>query len=263
MLKDILLYLDDSPACAARMQLALQLARTHEAGVTGIFITAHEFYQPRQRYEEAKLGEVADLLLRLAADAGVAARCRAIESSVVGVGLREQLLIRHARCTDLVMIGQERNETGAAPEVAEPLVLGAGRPVVIVPDVGKFPTIGTRVLVAWKNGREAARAVNDALPILKRARNVTLLAVSSDGSGADHWDGVVEHLARHGIRADTELMPASSVPLADILLNRAYEGSFDLLVMGAFGTTLHGKMHLGPAAARILREMTLPVLMAH
>jgi len=79
----------------------------------------------------------------------------------------------------------------------------------------------------------------------------------------DPLEGILEHLRHHGIQAITEMRPATSAPPADSLLNLAFEGGFDLLVMGAFYAASRRESQLGPVAAQILREMTVPVLMSH
>lgn len=261
--KDILLYLDDSPACEHRIDTALSLASMHGARVTGLSVVTYGYYQPHYLRTDEKLAAVGALLEAKAGAAGVEARHRSIESNVVGVGVRE-LLIRSSHCSDLVVVGQESRRTTRDVAVVEHLVTGAGRPVLIVPAVGAFPSIGRRVLVAWKNGREAARALHDALPILRRAEQVTLLSVvSGDESSQTQWEAVQEHLQNHGIQTRTELQPVTSATLADSLLNHVCEGGYDLLVMGAYQPVSRRGQQLGAAARQILREMTIPVLMSH
>ena len=265
-IKDILLYLDDSSACLRRMDVALYLARSHAASVTGLSILTHDFYQPgKQRANEAMAANEAALHLRaLAAD--VAVSLRSIESTVVGVSASE-LLICQARCSDLVIVGQESRRPTLASVMVKNLVQGAPCPVLVVPAKGAFPAAGKRVLVAWKNGREAARTLHDALPILRKAEQVTLLAVASGtaagGVEQAEWDGILQYLSSHGIQARGELQPSTSAPLADTLLNYACEGGFDLLIMGALSGESGRDARLGAVASQILREMTVPVLMSH
>ena len=115
--------------------------------------------------------------------------------------------LEHARYADLTIVGQVNSENapaGAAAHLPERLALASGRPVLIVPYVGHYKTIGARVLVAWNRTREAVRAVNDALPMLQLARQVIVLSINpeqgearSNPPGAD----VARHLARHGSRS--------------------------------------------------------------
>ncbi len=262
-IKDILLCLDDSPTCERRIDAALSLAQLLGAKITGLSIVTHGYYQPHYLQTEEKNAAVGSLLMTKAQVAGVEAHSRSIESRVVGVGMRE-LLIRASHCSDLIVVGQESRRAARAEAVIEHLVTGGGRPVLIIPAAGAFTAVGRRVLVAWKNGREAARTLHDALPILQMAEQVTLLTVASgEESRQDQWEGIQEHLRSHGITTDAEVLPVTSAPLADNLLNRACEGGYDLLVMGAYSPGSRGGSQLGKVAGQILREMTIPVFMSH
>ncbi len=87
----------------------------------------------------------------------------------------------HARYADLAIVKQDdpkdRNISQAG-HIVETTLLSSGRPVLVVPYAGDFATLGQNVLVGWKSEREAARAVNDALPLLQQARSVTVLAIN-------------------------------------------------------------------------------------
>lgn len=262
-IKDILLYMDNSPASERRIDVALTLAQRQGARVTGLSIVTYDFYQPHYLRAEEKIAAAGLLLEAKAQAAGVTACCRSIESSVAGVGVRE-ILLRASHCSDLIVVGQESHRTTSPEAVVEHLVIGCGRPVLIVPAVGAVPSVGRRVLVAWKNGREAARALHDALPILQHAEQVTLLAVSAGKELNPYkWSEIQEHLQRHSIKIRLEVQPVTSATLADSLLNHACEGGYDLLVMGAYCPGSRRGSQLGKVAGQILREMTIPVFMSH
>lgn len=265
-IKDILLYLDDSSACLRRIDVALYLAQSHAASVAGLSILTHDFYQPRQQRTSTTMAANEATLRLKAQKADVPLNLRSIESTVEGVSASE-LLVCQARCSDLVIVGQESRRPTLASVVVKKLVQGAACPVLVVPAKKTFPTVGKRVLVAWKEGREAARTLHDALPLLKKAEQITLLAVASatpaGGGERTEWDGILRHLSSHGIQVLTELQPPTSAPLADILLNHACEGGFDLLIMGALSGESGRDVQLGTVASQILREMTVPVLMSH
>jgi len=134
---------------------------------------------------------------------------------------------------------------------------------MIVPYAGSFSGRGQRIMVAWKAGRESTRALNDALPLLQAAREVTLVTVSEAGGEASRSDAICDHLRRHGVPVRTESVPASAMPIADTFLNHAAEQGIDLLVTGAYGYNSKGAPELGRVAAQLLRDMTIPVLMSH
>lgn len=263
-IKDILIYLDDSAPCETRIDAALALAKAHGARVTGQFVHSFGYYQPHYLRTEDTMVSIGTMLESRAEAAGVKGSCRSVESGVIGVEVRE-LLIREAHLSDLVVIGQEPPDTPRSAALVEHLVNGCGRPVLTIPSAGSFSSIGNRVLVAWRDGREATRAMHDALPILERAELVTLVAVASEEESDDYaWEPLLEHLDQHGVTPGRAILPHSTATPADNLLNYACDWGYDLLVMGAYspaGSRRGSK--IGAVADQILREMTLPVFMSH
>ncbi|WP_298439648.1 universal stress protein [Geobacter sp.] len=262
-LRDMFVHVDTSSSCEARLEVAVSLARRHGARLTGLAVLTHGYYEPRSSVADQWMADATGLFGRVTVGAEIETRWRSIDWSVVGTGVPE-ILIRQGYCTDLVVVGQAGEGNRVPADLPQRLVLAAGRPILVVPYAGAFPTVGERVLVAWRAGRESARAVGDALPILRAAREVTLLMIASpetpdDGGGAD----IREYLARHGVNIEVEQASATGIPVGDMLLNRVSEGGHDLLVMGAYTRLTRGVSVLGPVAVQILREMTVPVLMAH
>jgi hypothetical protein len=135
---------------------------------------------------------------------GVAGEWRLVE------GIAAEQVALHARYADLAVIGQEDPDGGppAAGAVIEGALFSSGRPVLVVPYVGRFETVGRRVLIGWDAGREAARAVNDALPLIARAESSTVFAVNPrrgpGGHGAEPGADIAQHLARHGLKVEVE-----------------------------------------------------------
>lgn len=267
VLRNLLLHIDASSASEGRIDLALAIAKQHGASVTGLSVITHAPHEPRQQLMEQQTADQAELFRQKGISAGVPVQWRNVEWGVVGIGMTE-VLIRHSYSTDLVIVGQSggpAQRAGIPADLPQHLLLGSGRPVLVVPHAGRFYSTGGRILVAWKEGREATRALSEALPLLTRAATVRLLTVApADSSGQpDPWAGIREHLGRHGVNVETELVPTTVTPLGDLLLNRVCDEEFDLLVMGAFAHSSQGGVVLGTVAAQILREMTVPVLMAH
>ncbi len=88
----------------------------------------------------------------------------------------------------------------------------------MVPYAGRFETVGRRVLVAWNRSRESARALNDALPILKGASQVTVLSVNPRrGEDANELPGadIALHLARHGVKAEAASTVAEDIDVGN------------------------------------------------
>lgn len=261
--KDILVYIGSSDHCGAVLDAALWLAKKHHAHLTGIHVITHGQYCSQLEGARKRAEEAADLFRKKTWKARVSAEWLCIDWPVVG-DKASQVVNLHAYSKDLVIIGQTDpalRKKEAEPDLPERIILGSGRPVLMVPYAGSFETVGESAMVAWKAGRESSRTVNDAMPLLLNARQVRILALGSSGAG-ESADRVVTHLERHGIKVQRELFTLDEVAVGDVLLNQCWEERCDLLVMGGYTRTSRGVV-LGPVAQHILKHMTTPVLMSH
>jgi nucleotide-binding universal stress UspA family protein len=282
-LKDILLHVDDARGHEARLALAAELARRHEAHLAGVFVIEPvsfgglaspggadfaqvEAIQAIQEQHYAKrraLGERLGADFKSATDrAGVAGEWRVVEGDAA-----TQMTLQ-ARYADLAILGQsDPDHPVFGASVPEAALLGAGRPVLIVPYIGAGDSIGKRVLVAWNASREAARAVNDALPLLAQAGAVTVLSFNPErgigGEGDVPAADVAHHLARHGIKAEAAYTVAEDIGIGELILSRAADLGADLVVMGGYGHSRAREFVLGGATRSMLRHMTVPVLLSH
>jgi nucleotide-binding universal stress UspA family protein len=274
-LKDLLVHVDNDPACRSRIDVAVTLAARHGAHLTGIHAMGWPRFpgyvemelpptflenQRRQLEEQARRAEAH--FQEGVRRGGLLGEWRVAEGDITGS------VRLHARYADLTVVGQGLDLGGAPQELArlpEELALGVGRPVLVVPRYGSFDTVGERVLIAWNGSREATRAVHDALPILKRAAKVTALSIDPEAEPEPRIPGadIALHLARHGIAAEAATTPGGEVAIGDVLLSRAFDLGADLIVMGAYGHARMREMVLGGATRHLLRHMTVPVLMSH
>lgn len=270
-LNSILLHVDSSPGYPARLELAINLAKTHGAHLKGIYVLSHAYYAPRHTAgmteAERKAG---DIFNEKTSQAGISAEWLFVDWSVVGVSVTE-IITMFAYYCDLVIVGQPDHnspDSNTPLDLPERLGLGAGCPILMVPYTGAFTTTGERVMIAWKSGRESARATKDALPILEKARHVSVVTISSSDNH-DHRDeenarSICSRLARHSVNAGHEqILGGSSISIGDLLLNYACEQKMDLLVMGAYAQSRRGVFMFSPVAKHLLSHMTLPILFSH
>lgn len=273
--KTVLVHLDTTPRCGARVDLALDLAGRHGGRLHACFAQSDagaSVLQPMQRATDdltAAYERVCAEVTAKAEAAGVEARCSM--SPLVGSANIIHFLVRACRHADLAVIGQFDRDTGrgVVPEdMAEQVVLNAGRPVLVVPYAGDFPRVHDHVMVAWNAGREAARALSDAVPLLQQARRVTLLIVRGKGESETDSPGYRPEeaeawLAGHGVTADVATAVGDHLGIVDMLLNRATDDGATMLVMGAHGH--YGFPHIlrGGVTRDMLRHMTVPVLLSH
>ena len=281
--KEILVVLDDAPGCEERVNVAIRLAVQHGARVTGLMVekacrrprlamtrlASTNGYEHREFRAMAR-ERVREWFERQAATAPVKCAWRA------GTGDPLKLVTRFSRHADLTVMGQEERGNGGpgtSRALAERVVLASGRPLLVVPHVGTYPRIGKRVVIAWDASREAARAVTDALPLLKSARRVVAVSanVKVRSNGRTPRNGLFEAVAsevgglltRHGVATEVRRDSTKDVPLADWLLNRITDECADLLVMGAFGRPRVRQALFGGVTRQVMRSMTVPVFISH
>ena len=283
-LKTILVHVDEAGHCPNRLALAAALAKAHGAQLVAVHVVPPLFI-PAYMPGDASPGliEVIETQRKSAqtkAEAHFAGLKRELPSAiwrVVDAGAAGPsnniipALATEVRQADLVVVGQagpgeEDSETPGL--VPEELVMRAGRPVLVVPFAGRFASAGERAIVAWTDTRESARALADALPLLKRAKAVTVMRVGEKGAdqeaGRAALTGVTSYLDRHGIKAAAEFIPGGNdVTPADLLLSRAADLAADLLVMGGYGHSRFRELVLGGVTREILSSMTVPVLLSH
>ena len=178
------------------------------------------------------------------------------------------LIARHARYADLVIVGQgDPDEPGlGGRRLLESVTLSVGRPVLAIPYIGAERPVGRVVTIAWDAGREAARAVADALPLLAGAEEVHLLMVNPTigiyGHGEEPGADMALNLARHGIKAEAHTIAAPDIDEGDAILSWLSDSGSDLLVMGLYGHARLLELVVGGVSRRILESMTVPVLLS-
>jgi nucleotide-binding universal stress UspA family protein len=149
--------------------------------------------------------------------------------------------------------------------IPQGILFNSGGPMLMVPYIQKGPLDARHVGIAWDGSRLAARALRDALPFLTTARAVTVIAVNEvrGDTGERSSDGIVNHLARHGIKARVERLTADRDNVHGTILSIAADSNIGLLVMGGFGHSRLQERILGGVTRGMFDSMTVPVLMSH
>lgn len=274
--QDILVHIDNGEAMPGRLAVAVELAERFGAHLTGVYVdpglalptlidvpvSSSLIEELENEHRERR--ERAEQQFRQTLD-----RTNLGNEWRLAQGELADTLSRHARYFDLAVLGQEGADDqkvviGGLPDS---VALTCGRPVLVVPYIGAKSPPGKRVIVAWNGSREAARAINDALPILKGADKVEVMCANPEESelqGADLPGADLSlHLARHGVKAEAQTLVASDVEIGDLLLSRAADHDADLIVMGAYGHARWREVVLGGVTRQLLEQMTVPVLMSH
>ena len=194
---------------------------------------------------------------------GISYETMAANDSIAGAADR---VTRLARRFDLAVVGQAEPDRLAAEEViAEAVLFGAGRPVVMVPFIEKSGLSLDHVMVCWDGSRAAARAIGDAMPFLKKAKQVEVVIVANDPGKKGEIPGadLGQHLARHDLKVDVKRLTAPDLDVTNTLLSYAADAGATFMVMGGYGHSRLREFVLGGATRGMLSSMTVPVLMSH
>jgi nucleotide-binding universal stress UspA family protein len=172
-----------------------------------------------------------------------------------------------ARRFDLSVIMQSDPEGPTNDPLIEATLFGSGRPLMVVPYIEKSVFTSGRIICCWDGSRAASRAINDALPLLKKAKAVELLMVA-DGkiASAQHEIGGIEmakHLARHEVKVDLNTIPAAGIDAGNVILSHASDYSANIIVLGGYGHSRFREFILGGVTRGILSAMTVPVFISH
>ncbi|MDO8978997.1 MAG: universal stress protein [Afipia sp.] len=172
-----------------------------------------------------------------------------------------------ARRFDLSLLQQSEADGVNNDLLIEAALLGSGRPVMIVPYIQKAGLKLGHVLCCWDGGAAAARAINDALPFLRKAETVEILVVVNGRARYPkreiHGAEIARHLEHHGIKAEVKTISGSHIDVTDSILSHAADCSADMIVMGGYGHSRLREYVLGGATRGILSTMTVPVFMSH
>ncbi len=278
-LKTILVSLNDFDRVDALLNVAGGLAAKHDAHITGLFVipalrvypvvtlqVPPEFFESQRKAYEKRAEAVRERFEDYCARNEL--RCEWLKEESLSP-LIADTVIRHALQSDLVVASQPAQEeiSEIESDFAERIVMESGRPVLFVPRVGEYDKVGEVVVAGWNATREAARAIYDALPILKLARDVRLAWVDPQRDADEDIQlpgaEMAAALARHDVRAEADELVSGGLDAADVLLNHVDETGADMLVLGAWGHSRLREYVFGGVTRSILTHMTVPVLFSH
>lgn len=266
----IMVALDLGPDVAARTRLASDLANRFGARVIGVAarqpaaaVVGEGGYGASLIIEQDQLFALEELQdVEAAFRSAVGARNRI--SLRTAVERPDAFLLKHARAADLIVVGRQgRGDHSDWRFAVDPgdIALQAGRPVLIAPPQVESLS-ARRVVIAWKDAPEARRAVQDAMPILREADDVLVVAVGDNASRAGAAD-VQEYLELHGVKAKALLHPYREASVGDELIRLARSEGADLIVGGAYGHSRTREWIFGGVTQDLLDHAPICCLLAH
>jgi nucleotide-binding universal stress UspA family protein len=274
--RNILVQVDETPSAAARVAAAADVASRFGASLTGMFlrsqqipafivgdaftavVTVEMFIEERDRKTAAARAEA-----RAVFEAAVAGGSPAPYWIEVD-GDDDRAVLAAARRFDLTIFPHLATSSFGTHAISATTVgMDSGAPVLILPERGYATSFGKKVLVAWKETRESARAVRDAMPFLKGASEVHFLCVSRDAP-PDFDDTQRRHLALHGCQnIHMHVDRNDDQPVANAIQRHAGMVGADLVVLGLYGHSRMRELVLGGVSRDMLASLDLPLLVSH
>lgn len=171
-------------------------------------------------------------------------------------------------CTDLIIAGRSGTGPPAQRETQgiATLILQSGRPILLLPGEAKPQGQPAKIVVAWTPTRESTRAAHDALPFLRQADSVDILALVDDSNAEENRRAlpqIVAHLDRHGVKAKPVVQASLGMDIASLVLAHAKTMHAELVVAGGYGHSRFREWALGGVTRELLLTSHLPVFLSH
>lgn len=274
--RDILVFADTDEGAAARLDQAAELAKQESAHIVALHVSP----RPYVPADIMGTGVSAELLAfqieqgrKRAADARKIVEAASQRNGIAmewreTMGDLDDLVTDHGLYCDLIILGHGTNPLDPSqPLTPSPgdIVIAARRPILMLPPSYKTRSSFDRILIAWKATAEASRAVHDALPLLKRAKTISIVAIHPDKPKEGHAHGadIAKHLAHHGVQTNVAPIAAADSEAGKLLIEQARAMSADLVVMGAYGHSRLRELALGGATRDMLKQAACAVLLSH
>lgn len=274
--RNILVHVDESASSKARVTAAADVAARFGATLTGLFLRsefvpafvvgdAFSAVTTVEAYVEER-----DRKIAIASSAARAIFQSAVENGGINAdwievnGDDDQTVLAAVRRFDLAVFPAFATSSFGTHDLGVATIgMGAGVPVLILPERGYPMPFGKKVLVGWKESRESVRAVRDALPFLASAEEVHLLTVSADAR-SDLDDLLLRNLAAHGCRkVQIHVDRNDDLSVANAIQRHAGMVGADMVVLGLYGHSRMRELFLGGVSRDMLGSLQLPLLVSH
>lgn len=269
---NVMVYVDPQQQEEGQIRVAEAIAKRFDGSVIGVSAFAVEppFVAEGVIIEETSEQELKRMKMALAAKGEWFRKVVNMQSDKVewrwDVEYPTNFLVTQARAADLVVVkrNQLRHDEYHFIDSATAM-LRVGRPVLSVPERVREVS-AERIVVGWKDTREARLALQQALPILTRALRVTIVELcTSDQQDAarSRVKDISRYLESHGANCQCDVRVHSAESDARCLIRLAREGNADLIVTGGYGHSRLGEWIFGGMTRGLLQEAPIALMMSH
>jgi nucleotide-binding universal stress UspA family protein len=277
--KTVLVSLNEIDRLTGLIEFSAELAAAYSAHIVGLYVIPGPAVYPAlgpyavpelidvfTKYFAEQSKNVRDKFEHVMSQNGLSFEWLEIRATVPEVS---RTVSEVGRIADLVIVSEidRQADIGVEVEFVANVVMDVGRPVFILPRRARNKFKIDQIVCGYNGSKEAARAIHDALPLLKQAADVRLIWVdpskSYGAAGTLPGTDMAESLARHDVKVTAESMPTTGLDAAEALLTRARDLDAGMVVMGAYGHSRLREYVLGGATRTALSTMSVPLLMSH
>ncbi len=273
--KTILVSLNEIAAIPRLLKMAGELGRTFNAHVKGLYVIPSlavygtesysltpVVFDGQQKFFKDRLSQVRSAFEEAMRRDGLNFDFQTPESETLEV---TPDTIELAREADLVLLATppERSEEPIEDDMVQRVAIGSGRPVLVIPGNKDAVLKLDHVIIGWNGSREAARAVVDAMPFLKKAGTCHICTVQAKADTSIPGAAIADNLGRHGLKPVTHKLESDGRSAGSSLLVAGKDYGAGLLVMGCYGHNRLTEFVFGGATRYVLRNLDVPVLLSH
>ena len=271
--RSVLVQQDTTPGAAGRLAAAVRIASTSKAVLSGVFLksgymspsgvmspvaAADALFADQRRQISQQCATVKQVFEAATRDAALDSNWHELNGDF------DDDLIAHARMHDLVIVpGHMVSASGDHTISAESVAMACGGPVLVLPESGYPASFGRKIVLAWKDCREAARALRDAWPFLRQAEEIHVVTVAREGVRQVD-DLLQQQLQIHGCSsARLTLDRDSDRPAGELIRRHVDLLGADMIVLGLFGHSRLQETALGGVSKYLLANSPMPLLVSH
>ncbi len=271
MLKSIMVPLDHTSNSQIRITAAVTLAQKFEAHIVGVHVLptlehmmqtvpymplSAEVYRDQHHIMKTRARELWDNFEDNMKHAGIHFDRHQEEGDILS------FYKLYSHCSDMTILNQAEQGSSPILDNMTSFMLESGIPVMTIPKHATYPTIGKRVLAAWNDSAQSARAVHDALPILRKADRVVVLTVGEYDKKAVPAADICIYLARHGVNVEA-MQGDITDTAAEVIMRTAENMNADMIVAGAWGHSRITEVIMGGVTKSLYSNQALPVFFSH
>ncbi len=273
--KTILLCLNEIGRVPQLIAAARKLAATFDAHVSGLYVipgvqvypaagyaAAPDVFDGTRKHFQTKQAGVQSQFEGAMKKDGVSFDFHVVDSDLPMI-VNE--VTKQGRNADLIVASATDRQSyeGVEFDFVERLVMTAGRPVLVLPFLGDAMVSLDEVIIGWDQGREAARAVFDALPLLQTSKRTRILQIDQPVRGEIQGATLAEALDRQGVKTEITNVASDGMTAGETILRAASDHGAGLIVVGAYGHSRFTEFIFGGVTRHVIHYLDRPILMSH